>query len=365
MEQSTELVVPVGEDVAGGTADDLLAACLSLRPAAPRPQRLAQLTAAEWELLAQRAISHGVAPLLHSTLSDDPGVAVPEASARALEADYRATARANARMYDQLTEFGAALQAAGIRAVVLKGAYVARGLYGDPALRPMDDIDLLLPRAEVRRAERLLLELGYHSQEHPGLETSFARNHHLVPLVKAGCSQVELHWSIDALGAPRAGGPPVSPFTLDLAGVWARARPAGIPGTELLSLSPEDLLLHLCLHSSFHHGFNISLLKLCDIGWAARRGVDWERVEATAREWRAVKLVAPALRLSREVLDAPIPPTVLAGAGWTPGDERVFSLIRRFVLRRADVTTAEHMASRRAINLWLAGVTGMLGRGAE
>jgi hypothetical protein len=367
MAQIPLLAEPVDADVAGGTPRDLLAACLSLRAGEPLVERLASLTAAEWEVLVARALRHEVAPLVGARLADEPGLAVPPAAARAMEEAYAATSSSNARMYRGLAEVARELGGAGIPTVVLKGAYLARGVYGDPAFRCMEDVDLLVPRPDIERAHRVLLELGYRPENHPHLEPVYACNHHLVPMQKEGELEVELHWSIDAVGHPRGGGPPASPFTLRMDDLWARVRPAGFRDAELLAFSPEDLLLHLCLHASFHHGFNITIQKLCDIAWAARAEprVDWERVEATARAWNAAKLVAVTLRLTREILHAPIPAGLLPEVEWRPADERILPVIREYVLRAPRRDTDERARRRRVINPWLGGVTGMLGRGAE
>lgn len=346
----------------GGTPDELLAACIALRPAGDAAALLGQLDPAGWDALADSAFRHNLAPLLHATLSDLPGLAVPAGVAGRLQAEYRGSGDANARMYQDLAGVSRELDAAGIPLVVLKGAYLARAVYGDPALRPMGDMDLLVPRADLERAGRILLELGYSPENHPELEKAYANNHHLLPFQKEGSREIELHWSIDALGIPRAGAAPVSPFALSMDEVWARVQPAGIPGAGLLALSPEDLVLHLCLHASFHHGFNIKLHHLCDIGWVARRGVDWDRVESTALAWNAARLVYATLRLTREVLDAPIPDGLLRGHGWTAEDERVYPTIRAHVLRRAERYTREFDLGRRVINPWLGMVTGMVSR---
>lgn len=58
------------------------------------------------------------------------------------------------------------------------------------------------------------------------------------------------------------------PFKLDVADLWARARPARIAEAETWTLCPEDLLLHLCLHATFHRKFvqeHVGLRPFCDI----------------------------------------------------------------------------------------------------
>lgn len=65
------------------------------------------------------------------------------------------------RQLELLATAVAALSAAGIHAVVLKGAPLAQRLYGDFTVRPTIDIDLYVAAAERRASKRVLGELGW------------------------------------------------------------------------------------------------------------------------------------------------------------------------------------------------------------
>ncbi len=58
-------------------------------------------------------------------------------------------------------ELMAALQAAGIRSILLKGPSVQRWLYADHETRHYWDIDLLVSPAELHRAEAVADSLGF------------------------------------------------------------------------------------------------------------------------------------------------------------------------------------------------------------
>ena len=76
-------------------------------------------------------------------------------------------------------------------------------------------------------------------------------------------------------------------------------------------LSLEDLLIHLALHSSYHHRFDRSAFQgLVDIHTViVRHGekIDWQTLAHRAVEWKAAGFLYSTLRLTREVLGAPIP----------------------------------------------------------
>ena len=113
--------------------------------------------------------------------------------------------------------------------------------------------------------------------------------------------RVEIHWSIAR---------PDGPFQIDLDGLWERAQRASIVGVEALVLSPEDLILHLCLHSSFTHKFRIGLRMCWDIREVVRHyrdAIDWDLLVRRAQQWGIGQYVYLTLRLVRELLAADIP----------------------------------------------------------
>jgi hypothetical protein len=148
-----------------------------------------------------------------------------------------------------------------IPVIVLKGAFLAEAVYIDPALRSsMADVDIMVPRQELPRVQATLLDMGYAPREREDIELRCRTTKGLAPFTRSGFT-VEPHWHIVH---------PTSPFRVDTAGLWARARPATIAGVEVLALSPEDLLLHLCLHTVQKHSLGLGLLPFCDIAETVR-----------------------------------------------------------------------------------------------
>jgi hypothetical protein len=87
----------------------------------------------------------------------------------------------------------AELEAAGIRSLPLKGALLARDLYGDAALRESDDVDVLVAPDTLARAVESLAELGYTAAPGPG-------ELHVRLVHAGGLPDVELHWRIHWYG---------------------------------------------------------------------------------------------------------------------------------------------------------------------
>jgi len=114
----------------------------------------------------------------------------------------------------------------------------------------MCDLDLLVRRDDLARARDVLAGMGYAPQYFGVEQVDYAQHHHLRPMARPDGIRVEIHWTIAR---------PVGPAEVDLEGIWERAQPAKIAGVQALVLSPEDLILHLCLHTSFTHKFRVGL----------------------------------------------------------------------------------------------------------
>ena len=95
--------------------------------------------------------------------------------------------------------------------------------------------------------------------------------------------------------------------------------PSPSPALPARVLCPEDLLLHLCLHTGGdeHDPFLLGLRPLCDIdGVIRRQTVDWDALGARARSWRAAPLRNPRLGTGRGTPGRPrlLPPLLPASA---------------------------------------------------
>ncbi len=190
-----------------------------------------------------------------------------------------------------------------IPAIALKGVHLASCVYENIAHRSMQDIDLLVREDDLADTQEILLSSGYGPTERSGVESRTERQHHLMPFIKSGTVPVmiEIHW---ALG--RSSGP----FKIDIEGLWTRARPALISAAEALVLAPEDLLLYLCVHSTFKHQLLFGIRGLYDVVETIRRhegALDWEELQRRAALWQVERCVYLTLSLAREKLGAQVP----------------------------------------------------------
>lgn len=280
-----------------------------------------------WNAVVAIAARHGLTPLLYTRLKQSGMQAyVPADVWERLKRSYVASAVRSMCFERDLRAVLRCLRSSGIRVIVLKGAYLAAAVYGDDALRPMTDVDLMVPKADLPRAHAVLLDMGRVRQPPEGNESRLRRVY--TPGLSVG-AHIDLCWTFDVPGGRSR---------LDTTSLWDRARPATIAGVEVLALSPEDLLLHLCLHASHRHGLGDGLRPLCDVSETIQRfrsELDWVQVEERAREWGASRYVGLMLHLARGMLGAAVPDAVLQQL--VPGDidPRILEAARESVLARS------------------------------
>lgn len=158
-----------------------------------RLQDFAGFGLADWARLARLAELHRLEPLLHwrhGALAE-----IPSDLRQRWRRAYRA-ARLTAVAQDaDLSWCMALLDGAGCNPVALKGAFLARYAYPDPALRPMRDLDVLVPQAKARVAWDALLAAGCKPLETPkiALADVIRLEQHLPPLELPRGSVLELH----------------------------------------------------------------------------------------------------------------------------------------------------------------------------
>jgi hypothetical protein len=249
------------------------------------------------------AMRHGLGPLLYHNLRPFAGDRqIPPIVLDALRQDFIYSMFRSGRILEDANSVLRALTDAGIRCVALKGLHLATAFYPHPGLRPMGDLDVLVPQTLLNPAFDTLVQLGY-SPVHPVPKSLW---HHLPVLVKPGAVPVELHWTIAR---------PSNAFEIDNKGMWERV--VGPPASPVLSaevLGLEDLVLHLCLHSTYHHRCRIALRNIFDIGlviYHGSREIDWERLIEYAKRARVENAVFCGLLLANELFSADTPQRVL------------------------------------------------------
>ena len=196
----------------------------------------------DWDAILLYAEAHSVAPLLHHHLKriDNSGLIPREARRKLLQlahrTDYRNRQYSKA-LHDLLGDFAEA----DVPVIVLKGLSLVELIYEDFSLRPLIDLNLLIPRDELETARNLLLQRGY-VVTWGAWSPLYRWLHSQLLFVKPGDFEVYLVLQWDVLNWPKI-------HAIDLRRFWEEARPARLSGRDALIPSPVDFVLYLCLQA--------------------------------------------------------------------------------------------------------------------
>jgi Uncharacterised nucleotidyltransferase len=180
-------------------------------------------------------------------------------------------------------EVMASLAASGIDGMALKGAALLAYYDDNPALRPMNDFDLLVPRARARDAIQMLVAAGWRTQwPQPA---RLPEVYHGVAFASPDdlALDLDLHWAVLA-----------SDEGAHDAALWAAGVPCDVPGCATRAPCAEDLLTIVCAHAAAWQPvppvrWVADALRILERGGAS---FDWARVVAAARAWRVTLQLA-------------------------------------------------------------------------
>jgi hypothetical protein len=210
-----------------------------------------------------------------------------------------------------------ALESAGVTAVVLKGGALAHFAYPEPALRPMDDLDLWVRPGDLDKAVAAAGEAGLHYSSRYRDRTAAQRQESRVATRVLEHRQsnlaVEIHGALNSLRE-------LSPAWHQRA--WERRERRRLGDMQAWVMHPEDMLTHLALHCGRNDYFRAGLRPILDValllGSDGSR-IDWNRLLGDwDRERMAVWALLP-VSIARDLLEAPVPAAVEEQIARMPG----------------------------------------------
>lgn len=259
-----------------------------------------------WDKALNKArLQYLVAFLFHHLNQPEFKPYVPHWAMENLKQAYFRNGLRNRLLQTELCNVLETLQVEGIPVIALKGAALLETVYPNIQLRPMADIDLLVPEELADVTQAKVSELGYTpfgSLEEQ--EKQRAVHQHLSKLVgPQGLVKFEVHSHIVTRD---------SPFRFDISGFWERSQPHDVAGVRIRVPSPEHMLIHLGVHFFLDRRFRSAgaIRQICDMAETARyyhREIDWDSLADEVHAYRLCGPVHCGLLLAHDLLDAPIP----------------------------------------------------------
>ncbi|HKI04870.1 MAG TPA: nucleotidyltransferase family protein [Thermoanaerobaculia bacterium] len=246
-------------------------------------ERLCRDQALRWDRAVAAAERHGVLPIVGANLRRC-GAGLPAAVAERLEAAIFENAAVRERDADRLATGLARLREVELEAMLLKGAALSLAVYEEPWVVASVDIDLSLrpgPGWEKGKGEEKAVRRALYTH---GVECD-----------------LEGHHDVTMNGT----------LPVDFERIWREARPVRFRGVDAWVMSPEDLMISLCVNACRKRFFRLKAL--FDVAETLRRGeaLDWPRLAGLAREGHCEGIVYTALVAARETLGARLPPGAL------------------------------------------------------
>ncbi len=325
--------------VGEGNAILMVLQCLRVEDTTDKIDRLRRIEPSDWNRIHTAALRSGLAPLLYSVLKPlgtDSGVPL---HIRDLlrEACLRSAAR-NMRLYAGLSKVLKALGEADISVIPLKGAYLAEAVYGNIALRPMGDVDLLVRQEDLGKSVEVLGHSGYRAECSPQPGDVLLTRQHYPPLISESGLSIEIHWTLAVMERLAQAEP---------GDVWGRARPGRIAGVEVLTLCAEDLLIHLCTHSALNHGLERQhrcLLDAARVMGAYGDRIDWSLLKSIARTWGVERSVYLMLSLAGDCTGVSAPEDFMTSIRPAHGAGAMLETGRKILFDHSASFSAETMA---------------------
>ena len=266
----------------------------------------------DWERLIYLARGHGLVSLLHKNLELACPNEVPKPYRERLSADAMKISARNLLLATELLGLLDLFEANHISVMPYKGPALAIQAYRDLRLRGFIDLDILIRRDDLDRVRDLIATRGYQ----PQIEITVAKQR---AIFRSECDQVftrsdgkiilEVHWAIT---------PPFFSFALDADKLFERNVRMDLLGKNVLALSPEDLLLILCVNGTKDIWGRLEIS--CCVAELVRNNphLRWIEMLEEARRLGAERMLLLGLYLARDLFQAPLPQVVTDRLGRLP-----------------------------------------------
>ena len=267
-----------------------------------------------WDVIFSKAEQHGVAPLVYINLcqGEGLGLCIPESIVNR----YRLFAMRNSvRKEQRVQRTLQALEyfnAQSIDVMLIKGGALDLLVYDHAMLITSNDIDLVLKRRREELSPDQIQQI-MNDLHQSGIEYDFYSHHDMT-----------------INGA----------LPVDFGRIWRDATQIDYRGQPAWMMSPEDMLISVCINSCRKRYFRLK--SLLDIAETLRKmdAIRWDGVVEKSRQYDCQNIVYTALLVCQQTLGCRLPPGALPRLGVNPLRAVVINSIAKFLLRFSSLPVA-------------------------
>ena len=269
----------------------------------------------DWDCFLEKTRGEGVSPLAFLRLpkivinKDD----IPRYVAERLKQGYYLNATKNALIFKELGRVLETFKKTGLQVIVLKGAALAETVYGNLALRPMSDVDLLVKKEDLYHIDEQLKILGYFSSDRAVNDIDFSSTYLTTLDYRSSFKNFpsfHIHWHFVNSTIPNE----YYTKNIKMEDIWQDAEKTNIANVETWVMAPHHLLIHLSEHAlRVTHSLG-KLSFFCDINEAInfyQERLDWDLLVKDSFKFGLNRMVYLTLFFTSKFLAAKIPGDVL------------------------------------------------------
>jgi len=284
----------------------------------------------DWDYLTQRAFQHKLTPLLYWNLKEFQEE-VPENIFKSLKESFQENVKKNLLMLGELLKLLNLFEKHGLNVIPYKGPLLAIYAYKNLGLRQFDDLDIFIHKSDVLKVKEMLISYGYNPQfELKGFkERRFIESQREYKFKNPKTMiSLEVHWQFQGVSFSLSDDPLFlgDPENVEI---------VKISNKEISSLSPENMLLILCIHASGHYWDRLSWI--CDVSELIQSyEINWEYILEKADKLGIKRLILVNLCLAVDLLDLNLPNTIHKHLESTTIQYLTFKVKKRIFMPNSD-----------------------------
>lgn len=269
----------------------------------------------DWNCFLKKAKDNGISAYVYSNLNKNRKSSpnIPLDIYEQLKRDYYLNALKNTLIFTALGKFLESLKNAELQVIVLKGGALAETIYGNLALRPMSDIDLLVKKEDLLSVDKQLNMLGYRPSDISVNDIDFSSTY-LTTLDYRSSSKdsisFHIHWHFINSSVPNESY--INHVKIER--IWQDAKKAEIANVETFVMAPHHLLIHLSEHAlRVTHSFS-KYSYFCDIDRVIhfyKDSLNWESLIRDSFHFKLDRMVYMSLYFTAVFLNTKVPKDVL------------------------------------------------------
>ena len=253
-----------------------------------------------WNDVIEEAEAHKVTPLIYSSINRAEALNImDEITLNILKKKVFKSSITQSSHIKNVASILDKFNNAGIPIIVLKGL-VVRDYYPIPDLRTMCDADVLVHEKDLEKVSALMISLGFNQ-----IKEKDDHGAHIV--FYKGNTVFEVHWTLindrffkgDKSFEDR---------------LWDNTMEVEVDGVKALSLSLEDLAVHLCTHMAVHLAYSgFGVRQLTDlVVLVEKKGseIDWSSFVSKTKESGVYKFSMAIFAICNKLFDMEIPEVI-------------------------------------------------------